>query len=162
MQEEFNPFPSGQVWSSVHGAIFCHSTKNQQHLARSGSQKAAFWLYSSKADVQWNGKRLADGRAGRVRQSIPLAALTMIWDEEQMCLLWDYVSDIWMMELGNLGRDETSLGRGRRISWGGRQYCGPTGRSENRRWGISRLHQAPEGAELIGPPSLPTKVLDHS
>jgi len=63
-----------------------------------------------------------------------------IWDEEQMCAeVRDYVVAHLMMEQES-GRRRNQLPWKRRISWGGRQYCGQRGR-ENCQVGVFRLHQ---------------------
>jgi hypothetical protein len=78
MQEEFNLFPSGQVLEAL--CAWSDNLKSFQqriskYFARSEAKGAAFdYIQALLCPVERkNGS--ADGRAGRVRQSIPLAAL---------------------------------------------------------------------------------------
>jgi len=78
MQEEFNLFPSGQVLEAL--CAWSDNLKSFQqriskYFARSEAKGAAFDYIQAKLMSSGTEKRLADGRAGRVRQSIPLAAL---------------------------------------------------------------------------------------
>ena len=78
MQEEFNLFPSGQVLEAL--CVWSDNLKSFQqrigkYFARSEAKGAAFDYIQAKLVSSGTEKRLADGRAGRVRQSIPLAAL---------------------------------------------------------------------------------------
>ena len=78
MQEEFNLFPSGQVLEAL--CAWSDNLKSFQqriskYFARSEAKGAAFDYIQAKLMSSGTEKRLADGRAGRVSQSIPLAAL---------------------------------------------------------------------------------------
>jgi len=74
MQEEFNLFPSGQALKlCVHGAITSsHSSNVSKYFAPLKPRGSLDYIQALLCP--WNGKRSADGRAGRI-QSIPLAAL---------------------------------------------------------------------------------------
>jgi len=128
MQEEFNLFPAG-TRSSVHGAITSSHSSNVSATLPALKPKQPLTIFKL-CYVPWNGKREADGRAGRIRQSIPLAALLgrAIWDEEQMCAEVRLCSRASDDGAGILAVDETSfLKRGEESVGVGRQYCGLTG-----------------------------------
>ena len=78
MQEEFNLFPRGQALEDL--CAWSNSLKSFQqrigkYFARSEAKGAAFDYIQAKLMSSGTEKWLADGRAGRIRQSLSLAAL---------------------------------------------------------------------------------------
>ena len=78
MQEEFNLFPNGQALEAL--CVWSDNLKSFQqrigkYFARSEAKKAAFDYIQAKLMSGRTEEWLADGRAGRVRQSLSIAAL---------------------------------------------------------------------------------------
>ena len=78
MQEELNLFPSGQALEAL--CAWSDNLKSFQgrigkYFARLEAKGAAFDYIQAKLMSSGTEKWLADGRAGRIRQSISLAAL---------------------------------------------------------------------------------------